>query len=60
MKVKYRVPAGYETTAYLDDDPLPDGSYVGTNKHTDHPLHLRWDDIISAWVPVCHREWTPG
>lgn len=58
IKVTYRSsPSGsHNTTAYLDDDrPLSDGSLVGTNKHSDGPVHLKWDDDLLEWVHVCYR-----
>lgn len=57
MKVGYLIAGGHTSTAYLEDVPLEDGSYVGVNKHSDMPVHLRWDDEQEVWVEVCHREW---
>lgn len=54
MKVHY---GDHNVTAYLDDEPLSDGSYVGENKHSETPVHLRWDGEKDMWVQVCVREW---
>lgn len=60
MKVGYRDQVdGYESKAYLDDDPLPDGSYVGVNKHTDEHVHVRWDTGAQQWLTVCRRVYLP-
>ena len=53
VKVRYR-----NSTAYLEDEPLSDGSYVGGDKHTDLPVHLNWDDSRGIWVEVCVRRFT--
>jgi hypothetical protein len=50
MKVRYRMASGYETTAYLDDEANVDGSYSGTNKHTDEPVTVRWTG--DEWIEV--------
>lgn len=55
MKVTY-ADSTSTSTAYLDEPALPDGSYVGVNKHTDIPVHVRWDDSTDGWVSVCERE----
>lgn len=60
MKVSYAYKDDVDrvSTAYLDDVPLSDGSYVGTNKHTDMPVHVTWVDspkIKVGWIEVCHR-----
>ena len=58
MKVNYRVgDENSRSTAYLDDEPVEDGSYVGLNKHTNLPVHLRWDREAELWREVCEREW---
>lgn len=62
MKVSYayKDDVGRFSTAYLDDEPLSDGSYVGTNKHTDLPIHVVWTDdpkIKVGWIQVCIRKW---
>jgi hypothetical protein len=44
--------------AYLDEPALPDGSYVGDNKYSGTPVHLRWDDVSEEWIEVCVREFT--
>jgi hypothetical protein len=55
-KVHYLVRgARVESVAYLDNSPLSDGSYVGINKHTDMPVHLRWSDEQQTWIEVCCR-----
>ena len=59
MKLTYRDTAGYFSTAYLDEDPLEDGSFVGMNKHTEAPVHVRWDDTQYLWVTVCERNFEP-
>lgn len=51
MKVRYW-DVGRETTAYLDDDPLPDGSYIGVNKYTDLPVRLTWNADAEQWIQV--------
>jgi hypothetical protein len=57
IKVRYRWGSEqFESVAYLDEPALPDGSYVGINKHTDMPVHLRWDPEAEIWVEVCRRE----
>ena len=56
LKVHYLIDGGYSSTAYLDDRPLRDGSHVGTNKHSDLPVHLRWNG--DDWVQVCQRTFT--
>jgi hypothetical protein len=33
----------YETTAYLHAEVEPD-VYTGTNKHSDEPVTVRWND----------------
>ena len=57
MKVSYVYNNGGTSQAYLEEEPLSDGSYVGINKHTDIPVHLR--PIENGWVTVCEREATP-
>lgn len=60
MKVAYTITGSDRvTTAYLVDPLLSDGSYVGTNKHTGLPVHLRWTNTKkgSGWVEVCTRKW---
>lgn len=62
LKVGYTIADGKLdriSTAYLNDKPLEDGSYVGTNKHTDLPVHLAWHDTKtgSGWYLVCVRTW---
>lgn len=54
VKVSYTQNDGNVTTAYLDEEKLTDGSYVGRNKHTEVPVHLR--PIVGGWVTVCERE----
>lgn len=52
----------HTTKAYLDETPLPDGSYVGTNKHTEIFVHVRWDPTAGedgAWLEVCERVYGP-
>lgn len=56
MKVTYYLDESHHTTAYLEDEVLSDGSYVGVNKHTESPVHLKWDDGTQRWVEVCVRE----
>ena len=56
MKVAYVKKDGYQSQAYLNEEPLDDGTYTGVNKHTDTPVHLRpWNH---GWVTVCEREST--
>lgn len=65
MKVRYvngKCRAGvtdFFSTAYLDTPALPDGSYTGTNKHSDEFVHLRWDDEAEVWRMVCERVYLP-
>lgn len=55
-KVGYLITgAKVESKAYLKDPPLPDGSRVGTNKHTDMPVHLMWSGEHNTWIEVCER-----
>lgn len=49
MKVRYGT---LQTAAYLTQQ-LDDGTHVGTDKHTDLPVHLRWTG--DKWVEVCRR-----
>lgn len=57
MKVTYMTSdSGHTSTAYLDDKPLSDKTYVGQNKHTSLPVHLRWDVRGECWREVCVRE----
>lgn len=48
MKVAYRTAWGTQSTAYVNDDPDPDGAYTGENKHTGEPVRLRWSG--TEWV----------
>lgn len=50
MKVRYRQPDGWESTAYLDDEPVEENVHVGTNKHTDEPVKVRWNGV--EWVQI--------
>jgi hypothetical protein len=57
MKVSYIVSEwGSFSTAYLEDEKLPDESYVGIDKYINLPVHLRWDDETNTWVEVCVRK----
>lgn len=58
MKVTYLTSDDTMSVAYLDESPLSDGSFVGENKHTDLPVHLRWEDKPKMWVEVCQRNFT--
>lgn len=60
MKVTYARSGGegYTSKAYLEDEPLADGSHVGTDKYTELPVHLRWNDAAGTWVQVCVRIFT--
>ena len=40
---------GVLTTAYIDGKN-PDGSYYGTNKHTDEPVTVRWNEAQEQWM----------
>lgn len=54
MKVDYIMLNGYTSTAYLDER---DGWFwIGTDKHTDAPVRVYWDDDdeVRAWVEVNH------
>ena len=55
MKVTYLSSGDVLSVAYLDDEPLRDGSFMGADKHTDMPVHLRWDEMSRSWVEVCQR-----
>lgn len=55
IQVTYQLASGHTSKAYLDEPALPDGSYVGTNKHTDLPVHLRYDEPANTWREVCTR-----
>lgn len=57
MKVSYVMLSGHRSQAYLEEEPLSDGSYVGINKHSDLPVHLR--PVTDGWVTVCERDATP-
>lgn len=51
MKVGYRTASGHQLTAYLDVDDTEGLTVVtGTEKHTDEPVTLRWDDVAGEWV----------
>lgn len=41
----------HETTAYLDDEIAPD-VYVGTNKHSEEPVTVRWVDERDRYEEV--------
>lgn len=61
MKINYRALLGYTSTAYLDDhneDEPTDGPYTGTDKHTDTPITVQWDDTAEEWIeiPTTHPE----
>lgn len=53
MKVTYlSLPDGHPLTAYLD---IQEGEFwIGTNKHTDEPVKVYWEDDedVRAWVEV--------
>lgn len=63
MKVDYTLPDGSVSTAYVHDpepvtqmeaengQPLTNWQPItcGTNKHTDEPLALQWDDAEKVW-----------
>lgn len=59
MKVTYLAVDGNQSKAYLNQLPLPDGSYTGVNKHTDEPIHVKWSNGPDEWVAVCAREALP-
>jgi hypothetical protein len=59
MKVAYIANDGHQRTAYLDTPALADGSYVGTNKHTDEFVHVKWSNKEKAWLTVCERVYGP-
>jgi hypothetical protein len=41
MKVSYRTLSGYESKAYLDDEPVAEDTYDGTDKHSDHDVRIK-------------------
>lgn len=41
----------YETTAYLNREVEPD-VYEGTNKHTDEPVRVRWNEETDRYEEV--------
>jgi hypothetical protein len=44
MKIRYRSLQGFDTTAYVDDEPHPEfQTHSGTNKHTDEPVTVFWN-----------------
>lgn len=68
MKILYRDPSGYTSTAYLDyplDNPLENAGdtevwkgreYQGSDKYTDLPVTVRWDG--RRWVTSgCIHDW---
>lgn len=52
--VRDGVPLPRETTAYLHGE-LEDDIYWGTNKHTDEPIVVRWDEALMRYVEVPER-----
>lgn len=49
-KVVYAMLDGYISRAYLDST---DGTlYTGTNKYTDEPVSVIWDDFQDSWQEV--------
>lgn len=63
-KVRYVTPDGFhQATAYVHKPEQPrnlenqDGSYAtdypvitcGTNKHSEEPVALQWDDVAKVW-----------
>lgn len=48
LPIKVRYDNG--SCAYLDTRH-PDGTFSGTNKYTDEPVTLRWDDEAEEWKP---------
>lgn len=51
-KVGYQTLEGHASTAYLDDDGEGPGTHTGTNKYTDDPVSVRWDDVYGKWLEV--------
>ena len=41
----------YETTAYLHAETAPD-VYIGNNKHSEHPVTVRWVDERDRYEEV--------
>lgn len=46
MKVEYLGRGGYLSTAYVTEEP----PHTGTNKHTDAPVEVVWDEEYDGWV----------
>lgn len=52
IKVGYIDRDGYRTTAYIDPD-----TGLGTNKHSEVPLQLRFDRDKDCWVQIDTWQW---
>lgn len=56
MKVKYRTLGGYESTAYLDDEPVAEDTYDGMDKYTDEDVRIKsvrcCDPDAWEWVEI--------
>lgn len=59
IKVGYLTLSGHTSTAYVSEDP----PHRGSDKHSDEPLELVWDDEEDLWrqiprVPAVHWDKT--
>ena len=54
MKVGYINLDGHTSTAYLDDEAPVGERWYGTDKYTDKPVCVYWDDDdeVRAWCEV--------
>ena len=52
MKVTYTMLNGRESTAYLNDEPIAEDTYEGTNKHSDEDVKVTWDSDDEKWVEI--------
>lgn len=54
MKINYVMRNGRVSTAYLDDQPDPNGPRTGTDKYTEQPITVYWADTHWAEAtPLC-------
>lgn len=52
MKVTYTALQGFTSKAYLDDEPVAENIYDGTNKHTDEDIRVFYDKEIDKWIEI--------
>ena len=51
LKVGYVTLYGGTSKAYIDE-PESGDIWTGTNKHSDEPVSVRWDDALDEWIEV--------